>query len=385
MNREWEGTIGGSVATGYGAVRAAFEANFASELELGAAFAVYRDGQSVVDLWGGFADFERQKPARQDTLYGVWSTSKGLAAVCTALLVDRGKLGYDQPVSEIWPEFAAHGKGRITVGELLSHQAGLVATREPVTIDDYYRHERVAELLAGQEPFFAPGAWGYHTLSFGLLADELVRRVDGRPIGKYFAEEIAAPNGIDAFLGLPASEDHRHAESIGAPDPEAIYFDSPDPAATAAAMANPILDWNWPNERAWRAAGIAGAGASASASGLAKLYSLLVAKGISPLLRPDICREAARERIAGVDRCSGGTGRYAAGFRLNTGTMGSNPASFGHGGLGGSMAFADPARGLGIAYTPNHLLNPSWQRMDRRLIPLLEAVYAAEAAAAATA
>lgn len=384
MDTRWHGTIGGSVAKGYGEVRSAFEANFASGLELGAAFAVYRDGKSVVDLWGGFADEARRSAARQDTLYGVWSTSKGLAAICIALLVDRGKLGYDQVVSDIWPEFAAHGKDRITVSELLSHQAGLVATREAVSIDEYYRHERVAELLAGQEPFFAPGVWGYHTLSFGLLADELVRRVDGRPLGQFFAEEIASPYAIDAFLGLPRSEDHRHAESVGAADPKTIYFDSPDPAATAAAMANPILDWNWPNERAWRAAGIPAAGASASASGLAKLYSILVAKGTAPLLRPETRDEAIRERIAGIDRCSGGIGRYAAGFRLNTGTMGSNPASFGHAGMGGSIAFADPDRGIGVSYTPNLLLNPNWQQTDRRLVALLEAVYAAEAALAVT-
>lgn len=173
------GGIYGTVAPGYEPVRTAFESNFASGKELGAHFAVYRDGAPLVDLWGGSANKAGTVPVTENTLYTLMSTTKGLTSLCVAMLVDRGKLDYEAPVAKYWPEFAAHGKGAVTVGELMSHQAGLTGPRGPSTIDDFYEHKAIAARLAAQEPFFRPGVFGYHSLTLGTLADELVRRTDG--------------------------------------------------------------------------------------------------------------------------------------------------------------------------------------------------------------
>lgn len=379
-NESVRNTVRGSVLPGYEGVRRAFEDNLVSGEDIGAAFAVYRGGEPVVDLWGGYHAGADAAAITDTTLFGVNSTTKGITAICIAMLVDKGKLDYDAPVSRYWPEFAANGKSEITVGEMMSHQAGLVATRDPVTLEDYIAHEGVASMLAAQEPFFLPGEWGYHPLTYGTLADELMRRVDGRTIARFYKEEVASKLDIDVFMGLPAEEDHRYAAMVGEHDSATLFFDVPDLESMTAAMTNPMVMWDFPNQRSWREAGHPGAAATASARGLAKLYAHLFNDDpkIAPLLSPSALQQATRERIAGVDRCSGGTARYAAGFRLNVGTMGSNPASFGHLGYGGSVAFGDPARRWGVAYTPNRLVNPDWQSTDPRLAALLMALYRAE-------
>jgi CubicO group peptidase (beta-lactamase class C family) len=200
-------------------------------------------------------------------------------------------------------------------------------------------------------------------------------------VRRFFLEEVAPKLDGNVFLGLPAEEDGRHAGATGAPVPGTQFFDSPNPAAFMASMTNPMIDWDWPNQRRFREEGQPGSGASANARGLARLYASLVSdegKDGLRFLSKAVLEEASRERICGIDQGSGGVGRYAAGFRLNTGSMGSNPASFGHPGLGGSVAFADPGRRLGIAYATSRLLNHSWQGADPRLAKLLVAVYAAE-------
>jgi CubicO group peptidase (beta-lactamase class C family) len=286
------------------------------------------------------------------------------------------------PVVEFWPEFAANGKAGITVGELMSHQAGLPGALEPITLDDLYAHEGVAAKLAAQEPLFAPGAWGYHALTFGTLADELVRRTDGRTINRFFTEEVRIPLGIEVYTGLPEDRDHLVAETIPLSlDNPARGFDPPDMRALEAAIMNPALDFEWPNERHWREHGLPGAGAMGNARGLAMLYGILAAGGTvdgRTLISSAALREATVERIAGVDRCLGGVGRYGAGFRLNHGWFGSDMDSFGHPGMGGTSAFADSRRHLGIAYTTNHMVNPDWQSIDPRLSTLLSALYVSD-------
>jgi CubicO group peptidase (beta-lactamase class C family) len=373
--------IHGTVARGYEGVRQAFAENFASGQELGSAFAVFHGATPLVDLWAGHANADRTVEVTERTVYGINSSSKGLAAVAIAILVDRNKLDYEQPVSTYWPEFARGGKSAITVGELMSHQAGLVGTRAPVALEDFMEQRRVAALLAEQEPFFGPGVWGYHALTIGTLADELVRRVDGRTLSAFFTEEVTRALGLDAFLGLPAAEDHRCAEMVGNFDPSGLAFDLPDAECAQAALGNPPIEANWANSRRWREAGQAGAGACASARGLSRLYSLLVCHGlpgIDPLVSREVVEQARRERISGIDKVGGWVGRYGAGFRLNTGSMGSSTDAFGHSGAGGSVAFADPLRQLGIAYTPNRLVFPDWQLIDPRLLPLLRTLYAAD-------
>lgn len=370
----------GTVLSGYEGVRTAFEENLASGMESGAAFAVYRNGLAVVDLWGGISATREPGAIVEDSLFSIFSATKGMAAICIAMLVERGLLSYEAEVAAYWLEFAANDKADITVGELMSHQAGLVGTRSSATIEDYYEHDRIASELASQQPYFAPGQWGYHALTFGVLSDELVRRTDGRTMRQFFSEEVAMPHALDIHLGLPAEEDCRHVGICGSPDPSMQVFDCPDPEARAAALANPVIDVDWPNQREFRAHGIPGAGGSANARALAKLYAMLVCKQQPALLGSETLREATKERVCGIGQNTGSLGRYAAGFQLNIGAYGSNPGSFGHPGLGGSVAFADPARALGVAYTSNRICMSSWFPCDPRLAKLLEALYAAEAA-----
>jgi CubicO group peptidase (beta-lactamase class C family) len=375
--------VAGSVAPGFEVVRDAFALNLQAGLEVGASFSATYRGELIVDLWGGYADEELTTLIQRDSLFNLWSTTKGLSATCIAILVDRGTLSYESPVAEYWPEFAQNGKQAVTVGQMMSHQAGICGPREPVTIEDYYAHSRVASLLAAQKPLWRPGsAWGYHAIAIGTLADELVRRVDGRTIGRFFAAEVATPLGVDAHLGLPASEDHRQVEMIPPPAIESQTFDVPNPEAYRCGLANPVLDPEWPNNRSWRAAGLAGAGGSANARGLAGLYGVLANGGEfagTRILSAKTIVEATKERIAGVDQGSGEYGRYAAGFHLNmmNGAMGAHAQSFGHGGWGGSIAFADPRRGLGVAYVMNQMLINDWGNVDYRLARLLSATYRA--------
>lgn len=201
-------TIGGSVREGFEPVREAFLENFTLRGEVGAACCVYRDSEQVVDLWGGVRDRASGKPWRADTMVVVHSATKGLAAMVLALLHSRGLLDYDERIATYWPEFAQAGKERITVRQLLAHHAGLFAFDEPVDRDVVADLDRLAGVMARQRPAWEPGErQAYHAISLGFYESELVRRIDParRSLGRYFAEEIAAPVGLDFYIGLPES------------------------------------------------------------------------------------------------------------------------------------------------------------------------------------
>jgi len=376
MKRE----VFGSAAPGFEAARDAFVENIESGMDVGATFVVVRDGKTVVDLWGGHSDAARKTILPKDALFNIWSTTKGLAATCIAMLVDRGLLDYDAPVIRYWPEFGQKGKERVTVAHLFSHQAGLCGVDQPVRMEDFFNHAKIASMLAAQEPFWPLGTgWGYHSIVFGHLADELVRRTDGRTISRFFADEVARPLKADAFMGLPESEDLRQVPMI-APEVEL-----PAPAGefnerAVAANANPPLDAEWSNRRDWRAAGTAAAGGSAGARGLARIYGALARGGEIDgvrLLSPRALREATAERVRGTSMTSGLPGAYAAGFSLNLlGRLGPNPDSFGHGGFGGSLAFADPKAKLAFAYAMNRMLVPAPGELDPRVLRLVTATFA---------
>ena len=200
--------VEGSVDPRFAAVKEAFAANLEEGLDHGAAFAVVAEGQLVVDLWGGTADAAGTRPWARDSLVNVWSTTKGVMALAIAMLVDRGQLDYEAPVARTWPAFAANGKAEITLGCLLSHQAGLSGCPEPMTLEDLYAWEPYLACLEAMAPEWPPGSrCVYHALSYGHLAGEILRRVDGRTPGAFIAEEIAGPLAAAFFLGLPASED----------------------------------------------------------------------------------------------------------------------------------------------------------------------------------
>lgn len=373
--------VDGTTSPRFAPVREAFASLFEDGLEQGAALAVCVDGEPVVDLWGGHADLARTQPWQHDTLANVWSCSKGVAATAVAMLVDRGKLAYDAPLARYWPEFAANGKAAITLDQVLSHQAGLDGVTVDITLEDVYAGTPFTDALAAMAPLWEPGSrCVYHPVTFGHLLDAVVRRVDGRSLGRFIADEVAAPLGLSFFVGLPQRHDHRVAHMAG---DDAIYdahvegLKSPYPHS----FRNPELFAETPNARAWRAAEIPAANGHADARSLARLYGALarggeIDNGVRLLSREGMAR-AARERFRGVDACSGAATVFAAGYRVDAIGFGPSvgPGNFGHTGWGGSVAFADPSRRLGFALVTSRLLAFA-DGVDPRRDRVLRAVYA---------
>lgn len=368
-------TIEGMVAAGFEPVREAFAANFASHGDIGAAVCVYQDGVPVVDLWGGVADAETGRPWARDTLQLVYSTTKGVTATAAHLLAQRGELDLDASVATYWPEFAANGKAEIPVRWLLSHQAGLVALDQPVTLADALAWQPMVDALAAQHPLWTPGAaHGYHGRTFGWLVGEVIRRVSGRTPGRLLAEEIAGPLGVDFFIGLPASERDRVSRmSYKQPDFDlaTVPLDSiPEQfREIVAAMRNPEalinrafaitdpaeIDFNSPEVQA---AEIPASNGIGTARGLARLYAALVGEvDGGRLFTPETLASATKEQVNGPDQVMVFPSRFASGYMLPTEQMPlSGPNAFGHPGRGGSLAFADPDRGIGFGYVMNQII-----------------------------
>jgi|UPI0003C14AFB CubicO group peptidase (beta-lactamase class C family) len=365
----------GVCAPAFAGVRDAFVANFTDRGEIGAAFSLVVDGETVVDLWGGWRDAARSRPWEADSLVNVWSTTKGLNAICFAMLVQRGLADYEAPVARWWPEFAAAGKDDITLGDLLSHQAGLSGFTTPAVLEDLYAGEAAAQRLAAQAPIWPPrSASGYHAISIGILAAALFRRIEGRPIGRFVAEEIAAPFGLDLSIGLSPPNGTRAAEMIAPPEMGSAALGALNPAQIAA-LANPGLDPRLPNTEAWRAAELPSANGFSNARALARLYALLLSPD-GPLVGAETLAKATTARIEGRDLVLDLFARWAAGFLRNSEELyGPHPESFGHSGWGGSFAFADPKAGIAMSYTMNRM--SAQLRGDPRAMALIEAVYAA--------
>lgn len=357
----------------FAALAQAFAANFTARGELGAACCLIHNGETVADLWGGHRDATRAQPWTEDTLVNVWSSTKGVNAAAFAMLVDRGVITYETPVATVWPEFGAAGKERVTLAQLLSHQAGLPGFTEPATIADLYAASAAAR-LAAQAPLWPPGsACGYHAISIGILCAELARRLTGRALRAIFAEDIARPLGLDLHLGLPPAERHRAAEIVAQPS---LRSSAPAQLSQAqrAALANPPLDPELPNTASWQAAELSSANGFANARALAGLYARLLPQAHDPLVSATTLAEATATRAEGRDLVLDLPARWGAGFLLNPdGLYGPSPSAFGHSGWGGSFAFADPENGLAFAYTMN-LMGPLL-RGDPRAQALITAVY----------
>jgi CubicO group peptidase (beta-lactamase class C family) len=368
--------IGGVCAAKYGAVKDAFAANLRDRDEVGAAFSLWVGGEPVVDLWGGWKDAARTKPWARDTVANVWSTTKGINAACFAMLVSRGQLAYDDPVARYWPAFAAAGKGAITVGTLLSHQAGLSGFTDPATMDDLLAGEAAAGRLAAQAPIWEPGtASGYHAISVGVLATALFARIEGRSIRQFVAEEIAAPYGLDFTIGLAPDQADRAAEMLAPPGMGSSSIGALNPAQIAA-LTNPSLDPRIANTAAWRAADLPSANGHGHARALAAFYAALLPNA-DPARRPAspaAIAQATAPRIEGEDLVLGLFARWGAGFLVNSEELyGPNPEAFGHSGWGGSFAFADPKADLAMGYVMNRMSDQL--RGDPRAMALIEAVY----------
>src|SRR5579872_1696401 len=229
--------VGGFIYDGFEEVRKVFEGHLDSGQDVGASFCATKNGETVVDLWGGFADSTRTRPWVKDTIVNVYSTTKTMTALVALLLADRGELDFEAPVARYWPEFAANGKAAVKVSHLMSHSAGLADWHEPITNDDLYDWEKVTRLLADQAPAWVPGTEpGYHSNTFGYLVGEVVRRVTGRSLGTVFRQEIAEPLAADFHIGLPASEDARVADLIPPPGP-------PERHLSVDVMATRTREW----------------------------------------------------------------------------------------------------------------------------------------------
>jgi len=270
-----DGSVQGMTHDRYAAVRTAFADNLESGRDVGASFCATVEGETVVDLWGGFADSARSRAWERDTIVNVYSTTKTMTALCALILADRGDLDFDAPVARYWPEFAANGKDGVKVSHLMSHAAGLSGWKTPITKADLYDWDKVTSLLAAQAPYWEPGtAPGYHALTQGYLVGEVVRRITGRSLGTFFREEVAAPLGADFHIGLPASEDHRVAELIPPPRGQAVG-DGGQTELQANMSNNPGIDVGETRTRAWRGAEIPAAGGTGNARSIAEIHAIL--------------------------------------------------------------------------------------------------------------
>ena len=378
--------VDGTCDRRFAAVRGVFAEGFERRGEVGAAVAVTLDGRPVVDLWGGHTDPVRTRPWARDTIVHVFSTTKGMTALCAHLLADRGRLDLDAPVARYWPEFACAGKSALPVHLTLSHRAGLPAIRRRLPPEAMFEWDTMTAALAAEEPWWEPGTkHGYHLVTYGWLVGEIVRRVSGKSLGTFFRDEVAGPLGLDCHIGLAAEHDARTADIIPGPSPEPgdpLLEALSDPGSMRfLAIANPPWTVESVNTRAWRAAEIPAVNAHTNARALARLYGVLACGGSHDgrrLIRPETLARATEQQCEGPDAVTGLPGRLALGFGLSLPEwpLGPGRHSFGHPGAGGSVGFADPEARLGFGYTPNRM-GAGLDLRDPRTIALINAVYAA--------
>ena len=375
-----EAVVSGWVAPGFDVVHDALAANFhRDDAELGAAIAVYVDGRCVADLWGGFTDTARTRPWARDTLVNVWSASKGIVATAVAMLVDQGRASYDDAVAKHWPEFAAAGKGAITIAQLLSHQAGLNGWAVPTSFDDLYDWNTATSRLAAQAPFWPPGtAASYHALTHGFLAGEVVRRITGQDVGGFIRDAIATKLGADFHIGLPAAQDWRVAELVPPTAANALPGGPGLAEIPRRAVVNPVPDPLLPNTRAWRAAQLPAANGQSSAQGLARIYGALAMGGTLDgvrIISPEGVERLRAPRHPGPDLMLGAR-VWGAGVGMGVAPVfGPHADSFGHTGWGGAFGCANMRRRVGIGYVMNRMGGQTGE--NPRATSLAGAVFAA--------
>ena len=348
--------IGGFALKRFDAVKDAFAANFASGQELGARFTLVEAGETVVDLWAGFADRRRELLFDEHTITPVFSTTKAIAALMIARLVESGRLDYAQPVADVWPAFAQAGKAAVTVEQALSHQAGLPGFPEPIDPALWVDWDAICAKLAAMAPMWPPGsASGYHPVTIGYIAGEIFRRVDGRTIGTAFREDLGVPFALDLWIGLPEGVEDRLAE-LQRPSALPEFGEINEP--TRAAFLAPWSSAAGKAAADYRRLEVPSTNGYGTAEALARVMGALandrwLAGG--EILSPALIAEATRERIHGQDLVLPFVMSWGAGFMRNPPTFpwGPGARTFGHSGWGGSCAFADPERKLGGGYVMN--------------------------------
>lgn len=355
--------VSGSVRSGFGAVKDAFARNFTDNGDVGASAAVVIDGELVVDVWGGHLDRERTRPWEQDTITNVWSTTKTMSCLSLLVLASRGLVDVDAPVERYWPEFGQAGKQGVLVRHLLSHTAGLPAWDVRLEGTDLYDVERINALLAAQPTWWEPGTKsGYHAVTQGNLVGEVVRRVDGRTVGRFFAEEIAGPLGADFHIGTGPEHDHRIAPVI--PVPPLSYGGGdgaePDRSSIPYRAANPrlVAEQSW--EIPWRRAEIPAAGGHGNARSVALAQSAVSSGGTSRGV--DLLSSSTIDRIfdvqaAGRDLVLGIGVTFGVGYGLNSprNPISPNARVCYWGGWGGSLVVNDVDAGFTMAYVMNRM------------------------------
>jgi CubicO group peptidase (beta-lactamase class C family) len=377
--------VEGRVEPGWEAVADAFARNFAEHGDVGAAICVYRHDQPVVDLWGGTAEVSTGRPWEEDTVVLVFSSTKGATAVCANQLVERGLLDMDAPVASYWPEFAAAGKQDVPVRWVMSHQVGVPAVTAALTLEEVLAWDPVVKAIAAETPIWPPGtATGYHARTYGWMAGEIVRRVTGRTLGTWLAEEVAAPLGLDFWVGLPSDVEPRVAHlypPIPPEDPKVAramaIFMGPD-TLLGQVLSGPsgLFGYNdmW-NDRALHACEMPSSNGIATARSLARMYAAVIGTvdGVR-LLQPDTLARACEPQAERTDRVLGQPTRFGLGFMLAPVLAPSvGPRAFGHPGAGGSLGFADPDAGLAFGYVMNQM--KLGVTGDSRTADLLEVVY----------
>lgn len=386
--------IHGFVKEGFEAVREAFAENFTKRREIGAACCVYHKGEKVVDLWGGVRNIRTGEPWEEDTMALVYSATKGLSAMTLAVAHSRGWLDYDAPVCQYWKEFAKNGKGKITVRQLLAHQAGLFAFDEPVNKATVADFDRLAEVLARQKPAWEPGArQAYHAITLGFYESELLRRIDPqhRSLGHFFRDEIATPLGLDFYITLPESiPDSRLAPLID-PTPFKMLFGFPLRTTLAvlnhrsnlyrALMVNPGSALARDEQRVYtRDLEVPSGGGVGTARAIAQAYSVFANGGRELGLREETLHELAAPAIPAAhgfyDECLMGEVEFSLGFMKTCPNWPFGyPGSFGAPGAGGSLGFADPHAQIGYGYIPNRI--GATLTADPRDVAIRNALYSA--------
>lgn len=359
----------GFVSSGYEPVREAFAENFVLRREVGAACCVYHRGEKVVDLWGGVRNKVTGEPWQEDTMALVYSATKGMAAMTLALAHSRGWLDYDELVCKYWKEFAQNGKEKISVRQLLAHQAGLFAFDEPVDRSVVANLDRLAEVMARQKPVWEPGTrQAYHAITIGYYESELLRRIDPqhRSLGQFFQEEIASPLGLDFYIRLPESiPDSRLAPLID-PSFSEMLFGFPIRMTLAAFnhrsnIRRALIGSELPHDEKRiyaRNLEVPAGGGVGTARAMARAYSVFATGGKELGLREETLQELAAPAIPAThgfyDECLKGEVQFSLGFMKSSPLLSfGSPSSFGAPGAGGSLGFADPRAQIGYAYVPN--------------------------------
>jgi CubicO group peptidase (beta-lactamase class C family) len=392
--------IKGFVLSGFESVRKAFVENFSLPGELGGACSVYHKGEKVVDLWGGVAYKLTREPWDEDTMVAVYSTTKGLAAMTLAMAHSRGWLDYDELVCAYWPEFAQNGKERVTVRQVLAHQAGLFAFDEAVDKSIVGNLDRLAMVLARQKPAWDPGTRrAYHAITLGFYEGELLRRIDPqhRSLGQFFQDEIASPLGLDFYIRLPESVPNSRLASVVSPRfltlllgfPVRLTLASLYPRSNIyrALVANPGSAIVHDEERVYsRDLEVPSGGGVGTARAIARAYSVFARGGVEMGLEPETLNELSAAPIPAkrgfYDECMKGEAKFSLGFMKPCAAWPFHePRAFGHPGAGGSLGFADPQAQIGYAYVTNRM--GTELTADPRDVALRNALYSATPAAVA--